>query len=235
MRTIIIGDVHGCNNALNSLLEKVKPEAGKDRIVFLGDLFDRGPESHEVFQTVQGLDEVFGEDLILLRGNHEDYLLQPRLTRRQRMIWESVGRQATVYSFQRAGKSMEGTVPWLRKRVQIFWKTEEFQCVHAGILVDPLEANDLRTLMHDHEMTEKNLYNGKLTLTGHIALKKATWFAGDGVTTEEINDDENRLLPEKGVLCIDTGCGKGGRLTAMITDGKEYMLKSEAEEQYFQN
>jgi len=47
--------------------------------------------------------------------------------------------------------------PWLRKRVQLFWKTEEFQCIHAGILVDHPEANDLRTLMHDHEMTEKTV------------------------------------------------------------------------------
>lgn len=233
MRTIIIGDVHGCNNALNSLLEKVKPEAGKDRLVFLGDLFDRGPESREVFLTVQKLDEIFGENLILLRGNHEDYLLQPRLTRRQRMIWESVGRKTTVHSFQKAGETMESTVPWLRKHVRLLWKTEEFQCVHAGIMIDPPEANDLQTLIHDHDMTEKNLYSGKLTVTGHIALQKATWFAGDGETTEEIDDDEKRVLPEKGVLCIDTGCGKGGRLTAMVTDGKEYILKSEAEGQVF--
>ena len=229
MRTIIIGDVHGCNNALCSLLEKVKPEAGQDRLVFLGDLFDRGPESREVFRTVQKLEELFGENLILLRGNHEDYLLQPRLTRWQRTIWENVGRQATVRSFQRAGETMEETVPWLQERVRLFWKTEEFQCVHAGILIDPPEANDLQTLIHDHDIVEKNLYSGKLTVTGHIALEKATWFAGDEETTEEIGDGVMQNLPETGVLCIDTGCGKGGRLTAMIAEGKEYSLVSEAE------
>lgn len=229
MRTIIIGDVHGCNNALNSLLEKVKPEAGRDRIVFLGDLFDRGPASREVFSTVLGLDELFGENLVLLRGNHEDYLLQSHLTRWQRMVWENVGRQATVDSFQKAGETMEGTIPWLQKHVQLFWKTERFQCVHAGIKIDPPEVNDLETLIHDHDIVMENRYTGMLTVTGHIALDKATWFAGDGETTEEIGDGENRVLPEKGVLCIDTGCGKGGRLTAMITDGKEYKLTSEAE------
>ena len=229
MKTIIIGDVHGCNNALCSLLEKVKPETGKDRLVFLGDLFDRGPDSHEVFRTVQKLDELFGENLILLRGNHEDYLVQPRLARWQRKVWENVGRQATVISFQKYGETMEKTIPWLQKRIRLFWKTEEYQCVHAGIMIDPPDVNDLYTLIHDHDIAEKNLYNGRLTVTGHIALKKATWFAGDGKTTEEINDNENRLLPEKGVLCIDTGCGKGGRLTAMIVEGNKYTLNSEAE------
>ena len=229
MRTVIIGDVHGCNSVLCSLLDKVKPEAGKDRLVFLGDLFDRGPESREVFHSVQKLEKMFGDNFVLLRGNHEDYLMQPRLSRRQRMVWESVGRKATIKSFQRAGEAMEETIPWLQKHTQVFWKTERFQCVHAGIKIDPPEANDLQTLIHDHDIVTDNLYSGKLTVTGHIALRKATWFAGDGETTEEIDEEERRLLPEKGVRCIDTGCGKGGCLTAMITDGNEYMLKSETE------
>ena len=229
MRTIIIGDVHGCNNALCSLLDKLKPETGKDRLVFLGDLFDRGPDSREVFRTVHRLEELFGESLILLRGNHEDYLLQPRLTRWQRKIWENVGRQATVNSFKSAGETMKGTIPWLQKHVQLFWKAEEYQCVHAGIMIEPLEANDLQTLVHDHDIVMRNKYNGHLTVTGHIALKKATWFAGDGETTEEYVDGETRKLPGNGILCIDTGCGKGGRLTAMIVEKNEYSLISEAE------
>ena len=229
MRTIVIGDIHGCSFALDALLEKVKPEAGTDRLIFLGDLFDRGPDSHGVFLTVRNLQEQFMDDFILLRGNHEDYLLQPHLTRQQRMIWESVGRKATVQSFHKAGSAMEETIPWLREHVQLFWRTEEFQCVHAGIKIDPLEVNDLRTLVHDHGTVLENRYTGRLTVTGHIALEKVMWFTGDGETTEEIDDEEPHRLPETGVLCIDTGCGKGGRLTAMIIKGKEYTLISEAE------
>lgn len=34
-------------------------------------------------------------------------------------------------------------------------------------------------------------------------------------------------LPERGVICLDTGCGKDGRsLTGMVTDGKQYRLLS---------
>lgn len=229
MRTIIIGDVHGCASTLHAIIKRTEPEIGKDRLVFLGDLFDRGPDSREVFQTVQKLQKEFGEDFILLCGNHEDYLLQPRLTRRQRMIWENVGRQATVNSFREAGEAMESTIPWLSKYTHLFWKTERFQCVHAGIKIDPPEVNDVQTLVHDHDIVPENRYNGLLTVTGHIALERAMWFAGDGETTEEIGDGEKRNLPETGVLCIDTGCGKGGRLTAMIVEGNEYTLVSEAE------
>ena len=229
MRTIVIGDVHGHNTTLCTLLEKIKPEPGKDRLIFLGDMFDRGPDSHGVFLTIRYLQKQFMDDFILLRGNHEDYLLQPRLTRQQRMIWESVGRKATVQSFQKAKSAMEETIPWLREHVKLFWRMEELQCVHAGIRVDPIEVNDLRTLVHDHSIVPENRYTGRLTVTGHIALEKAMWFAGDGETTKEIGDGEFHSLPETGVLCIDTGCGKGGRLTAMIVKRKEYTLVSEAE------
>ena len=226
MRTIIIGDIHGCRFALEQLLELVKPEPGRDRLVFLGDLFDRGPDSREVFRDVRQLSSDFGDDFVLLLGNHEDYLLQKRLTLRQKMIWEAVGRQATVRSFCEAGEKMEDAAPWLREHCRLYWKADRFQCVHAGILVDPPEVNDQYTLVHDHGIVLENKYVGPLTITGHIALEKAAWFAGDGETVTELEDDTVCHLPETGVICIDTGCGKGGRLTAMVIDGDKYMLTS---------
>ena len=60
MRTIIIGDVHGCAKELSALLDKVKADPEKDRLIMLGDLFDRGPESYEVFQIVKKLDMEYG-------------------------------------------------------------------------------------------------------------------------------------------------------------------------------
>ena len=226
MRTIIIGDIHGCSAALGVLLAQVNPVAGQDRLVFLGDLFDRGPDSFGVLKTVKQLAELFGEDFILLLGNHEDYLLTPHLKKTQRMIWERVGRQATVSSFESAGAHMEDSIPWMKNHVRLYWRTDGFQCVHAGLMIDPPEVNDLETLVHSHEIVPLNRYNGPLTITGHIALDRVTRFAGDGETTEEYEDDVSLILPETGVICIDTGCGKGGRLTAMIIEGNQFVLKS---------
>lgn len=208
------------------LLRNIKPIPGKDRLIFLGDLFDRGPDSREVYLTIRSLANQFGDGFVLLLGNHEDYLLQPKLTRHQRMIWEHVGRQATVRSFMNAGEQMEDTIPWLRDHVRLFWRTDRFQCVHAGALIEPLEANDQFTLIHDHEITQKNGYSGKLTITGHIALEQATWFTGDGETTEVLDEGKNYPLPDKGIICIDTGCGKGGKLTSMIIEKDNFFLMS---------
>lgn len=121
MRTIIIGDVHGCSDALKNLLEKVKP-TGADKIVMLGDLFDRGPDSYGVSETVRALAKEFGERFVLLRGNHEDYLLAEKLTLSQRMVWSGVGRGATVRSFRQNGAHMEDARPFLQEKCQLFWQ-----------------------------------------------------------------------------------------------------------------
>lgn len=225
MRNIIIGDIHGCSQAFHALLKKVKL-VGDDRLILLGDLFDRGPDSFEVFRTVRQLAGTMEEDFVLLRGNHEDYLLNPKLTLMQRFVWERVGRGTTVASFKAHGDRMENANPWLDQRCQMYYQGDGFQCVHAGLLVDPIEANDPQTMIHDHNVVKKNRYAGPLTITGHIALQEPTYFAGDEKTTETLAYGETLPLPETGVICIDTGCGKGGRLTAMIIKNREYHLES---------
>ena len=107
MRTIVIGDVHGCADALRAVLEKTAP-APEDTLVFLGDLFDRGPDSWEVFRTVRQLAEDRGNRFVLLRGNHEDYLLQPKLSLYQRMIWDRVGRGETRCPSANGGRCRSG-------------------------------------------------------------------------------------------------------------------------------
>ena len=226
MRTIIIGDIHGCSNSFGSLLEELQPNPVSDRIVLLGDLFDRGPDSWEVLQQAKELAGKFGENLILLRGNHEDYLLQPKLSFSQRLVWERVGRKTTVRSFQKHREKMEDAAPWLTENCRLFWKGEGFQCVHAGIKIDPLELNDTYTMIHDHDIVLRNHYAGPLTITGHIALEEPFWFTGDGERIIPLKEGERKPLPETGVICIDTGCGKGGRLTAMVVEAGEYVLHS---------
>ncbi len=219
-RTIIIGDIHGCNREFCALLDQVSV-GEEDRLILLGDLFDRGSESREVFRTVRGLAEDLGDRFVLLRGNHEDYLLAEKLTFRQRMIWDRVGRGATVESFRRYGERMEDAAPWIREHCRMFFREDGIQCVHAGLLVDPIEANDTYTLIHDHGIAERNCYAGPLTVVGHIALESPTWFAGDEQTTEELAYFEWIPLPTRGVICIDTGSGKGGWLSAMVIEDGE--------------
>jgi serine/threonine protein phosphatase 1 len=73
MSLYAIGDLHGCPDELEVLLETLAPECG-DTVVFLGDYVDRGPAVRPLVDRLLRLGhEPF--DSIFLRGNHEDMLL----------------------------------------------------------------------------------------------------------------------------------------------------------------
>src|ERR687887_2918325 len=65
-RTVVIGDVHGCIEELDALLRLVDYAPGKDRLVLLGDLLDRGPDGVAVVRRAR---ELAAE---AVRGNHEE-------------------------------------------------------------------------------------------------------------------------------------------------------------------
>ena len=226
MRNIIIGDIHGCSSALRYLLARIMPDENEDRLILLGDLFDRGPDSYGVYRMVRELADKYGDRFVLLRGNHEDYLLQANLSLPQRIMWDRVGRGTTVKSFKSHGMKMEESAPWIRDHVTFYYRGDGFQCVHAGLKVDPMEVNDYYTMIHDHYVAEQNRYAGPLTIVGHIALNKPMWFTGDGKTVTELREGEEQELPKRGVICIDTGCGKGGKLTGMVIENGRYILHS---------
>jgi serine/threonine protein phosphatase 1 len=72
-RTFAIGDVHGSDTALRTLLKSIQPVAA-DTLIFLGDLVDRGPGTKQVLDEVLRLQNVCC--VILVQGNHEEMMLR---------------------------------------------------------------------------------------------------------------------------------------------------------------
>ncbi len=77
MATVAIGDIHGNSAALESLLSQVVPEMGPDdRLVFLGDYIDRGPDSRGCIEQILRLRDQAQFPVITLTGNHEQWMLR---------------------------------------------------------------------------------------------------------------------------------------------------------------
>lgn len=99
VRTAIIGDVHGCLKELNELLGVLSLGHG-DRVIFVGDLVHKGPDSEGVVRRVMALRDEVGE-LVLVKGNHEDKAVRQRLLDLTDDEWSFLG--SAVYWYRGPG------------------------------------------------------------------------------------------------------------------------------------
>jgi serine/threonine protein phosphatase 1 len=77
MATIAIGDIHGNLDALLDLLGQLRDKVGEsDRIVFLGDYIDRGPDARGCIDAILAFRHEVPAPVVCLRGNHEDWMLR---------------------------------------------------------------------------------------------------------------------------------------------------------------
>lgn len=224
MRTIVVGDIHGCYHEFIALLKKVKYNSKKDRLVLLGDLMDRGPMSYEMLQWAIRHKKKHPDNFFLIRGNHDQYIVEQSHDIDIMLIWIAVGKGATVRSFAKHKDRMKNYRQWIIDNMQIAYTDDAWQCVHAAIEHEKIEDNDLDRLVNDHFWARENLYQGKLTIIGHIALSDPTYFDGSGEDGIALPYHQQNPLPKKGVICIDTACVFGNKLTAMLIEDGNYYL-----------
>lgn len=96
MRTLVIGDIHGCSTALRTLLDAVQP-GPEDVLVTLGDYVDRGPDSKGVLDILIGLEKT--TQLKPIIGNHEILFLEALSHRIDAEGWLRVGGRETIQSY----------------------------------------------------------------------------------------------------------------------------------------
>jgi serine/threonine protein phosphatase 1 len=130
-RLLAIGDIHGCRQLLQQLLEKVQPTA-TDQLVFLGDYIDRGPESRQVIETLLQLREELPRT-VFLKGNHEQMLLG-FLADDDQLGFLVNGGTRTLQSY-RQGEHVRIPETHLQffDNLQTGFETEGFIFVHAGM------------------------------------------------------------------------------------------------------
>lgn len=138
-RTFVIGDIHGCVDEIDRLLDALAP-TDRDTLVFLGDYIDRGPSSQQVIDRLLRLHNE-GPHCVFLKGNHEDMFLaflgEPGSYGEAFLV---NGGDATLRSYGLHGEFGEVHAAQLPpahleflRGLQLQYQHAEFLCVHAGL------------------------------------------------------------------------------------------------------
>lgn len=201
MRTFAFGDIHGCNQLLTTLLNKITPQPN-DTLIFLGDLIDRGNDSKGVIDTIWQYEKLC--NVITIMGNHEEMMINAIKYTDERKYWFKYGGIETMQSFHQTA-DLHGIlaipheyINWL-KRLKPYYETDDFIFSHAtpfyhlsmqhqtdnGLRWRFLEANDVGHI------------TGKKIICGHSSQKNG------------------QVLLQGDIICIDTYACGGQKLTAL--------------------
>lgn len=207
MRTIVIGDVHGCITEFRELVDRLKPRV-EDRVICVGDFLDRGPEPEACvrFARDQGFESVL--------GNHEVNYLTKR------------------HGYPKTTVLGDSDADWLRGLPTYLTFDPNFVVVHGGLVPGvPLEdQSTYRILRLRYLDSEGNPVRRDRNSLSPVPEGWSFWtsrYKGPynvvyGHHPHSLTDPAVEVCSDS-VRCygIDTGCVFGGRLTAMVVKGHE--------------
>tara|TARA_R110000824_G_scaffold11585_8_gene50763 strand:+ start:15414 stop:16181 length:768 start_codon:yes stop_codon:yes gene_type:complete len=223
-RVYAIGDVHGRNDLLLQLLDKIIKDDGErddiqSEIIFLGDLVDRGPDSAGVLDTAMQAKAELG-NVRFLMGNHEEvYLAATTGDEKSVRFFNRIGGRETILSYDITMKEyIELDIPQLALRIPELFPQKhidfirgfedritigDYAFVHAGIRPGvPLpeqQQKDLRWIREDFLSAQEA--HEKIIVYGHT-----------------INDD---VVETGNRIGIDTGAYYSDKLTALALQGSK--------------
>jgi len=202
MRTLAIGDIHGCLRALDALLDVVDPQPD-DLVLTLGDYVDRGPDSKGVLDRILSLSARC--PCIHLKGNHDLMMLAAREDVEHFSDWlQYGGKQALAsYGAKEDWKTLAAAIPprhwqFLEHDCAAHHETDTHFFVHANVYPDAPLAEQPAHMLYWEKVdpaTWRPHESGKSMICGHSAQRSGrplvldqaicidTWVYGDGWLT----------------------------------------------------
>ena len=220
-RRIFVGDIQGCRDELERLLEKLRFDPSADKLHPVGDLVNRGPDS---LGTLRLLRDVKAGGVL---GNHDVHLLRTSVGARK------LGKRDTLDELLEAPDRDE-LLAWLGKRPWVRgW--DDVVCVHAALHpkwknpVARLEGLDWR---EPHPFVDFATHARYCAPSGDQPPSDwpppdppyRAWYEvyreahPDAPTLVFGHWARNGLVVRDGVRGLDTGCVWGQRLTAWLPD-----------------
>ena len=200
-RTLIVGDVHGCREELEDLLEESGWEDG-DQLVLVGDLVSKGPDSLGVVRLVRKL------GALAVRGNHDQHCLK---------WWNAKCAGGDLPNLRPAHQRVADELQeedWQWLAALPFWlelPEHDALVVHGGLLPDlPLEDQDPYDLMNMRSILD----DGTASRSYEEGTPWASVWPGHRLVV--FGHDAVRGLQNRAhSVGLDTGCVYGGWLTGL--------------------
>ncbi|HZU97784.1 MAG TPA: metallophosphoesterase family protein [Planctomycetota bacterium] len=214
-RTILIGDLHGCLDEALELLDRLAVTSN-DRVIFAGDLVDRGPRRRECVELALRHESIL--------GNHEESHLLQRRRPLERLKPDHAETRRVLDAAH---------LDWFA-RLPLFIPIPEANAVlvHAGVLPGvPIESQLPHTLLHAQCVRPpetKSYWPSKAPPTHTFWTNH--WKGPERVVFGHTVLD--RPLVSEWAVGIDTGCVHGGALTALVLPNWE-VVSVPARRNYF--
>jgi serine/threonine protein phosphatase 1 len=179
-------------------MERIGP-SNSDKLIFLGDYIDRGPDSMGVIdRLIKWKDE--GLDILTLRGNHEEILLQLLTDPEEQGNWMFFGGKETLESFkiEQPYELDWKYIDWLQRLLH-YTEVDSYILAHAGINFEaekPFE-DFYNMLWIRHYVPTAEQLAGRKVVHGHTPI-----------TVSELEINLRRQWP---IIDLDTGCVYSGR------------------------
>lgn len=201
----IIGDVHGCYFTLLDLLKRLEDNS---RIIFVGDLCDRGLYSKEVINLI------IKNKYEVILGNHEDFMLRhidDYFSNKPNRWYDNhqIGGRETIDSYKDDEDTLLEHIKYLKKLPRYLLVDNYF--ITHGLGLPYFKRRDIKDTDIQDGLIKARL-SDETTKWGYDWEK--TW--RDYSTINVFGHTHNKeVVIGKNYYCIDTGCVYGGKLTAI--------------------
>lgn len=218
MRTLAIGDIHGCFTALQTVaaFAKISPD---DLLITLGDYVDRGPDSRSVLDWLIKRHEA--GKLVALRGNHELMMIEAIKQREYLRVWRECGGKETLESYAPVGRPGDLSDVPARHWQFIEQETRPYHEIDTHFFVHANAMHDIEL----HEQPDYEIYwekfdidfarphaSGKVMVCGHTPQR-------NGIPTNHGH-----------AICLDTWVYKGYWLTCLDIQSGRYWQANQSGE-----
>jgi len=236
MRTIVIGDVHGCLEELEELMDKVNYQRGQDEIVFVGDLMDRGPDPVGVVHYVRQM-QANNPDVVCVQGNHEEKHVRWARHEKKRI---GTGKKNPMSPFDEKKLREHNALrfddlQWMEKLPTMHEITPGWVVVHGGMeagrhILDQIDKSIIRCRYVDPRTGYMISADDPYAVPEGAVHWGEAWPGPENVIYGHFCERLGEVMirgkaTEKGqfaVYGIDTGCCFGGSLTAMVMEWLDF-------------